>query len=301
MVKKDGTAFWAHLEAAVAEDPRGAPVCRVVMSDNPEHRRAEAALRESELQYRTLADSGQALIWTSKADKKCDYFNQPWLDFTVLALEEELGDGWVEDLHPEDLQRCIEVYTGAFERRERFSLDYRLRRHDGEFRWVQDDGTPRYDIHGNFLGYIGHCLDITERKRSEVERAKLEAQLHQAQKMESIGRLAGGVAHDFNNLLTVINGYSQLLIGKVSAERSAAGGPRGNIQAGESAPRADPATAGLQPRRSSNRACWISTRWWRECGRCSDAWWGKTSRCASRCTRKPGWCAPIRISWSRCS
>jgi len=216
MVKRDGTAFWARLEATAAEDPGGEPVCRVVMSDNPERQRAEAALRESERRYRTLADSGQTLIWASNADKKFDYFNQPWLDFTGRPLARELGDGWVEDVHPEDLPRCLAIYTGAFDRRERFSMDCRLRRHDGEFRCIQNDGVPRYDSQGNFLGYIGHCLDITERKRAEAEEEKLTAQLVQGQKMESIGRLAGGVAHDFNNLLTVINGYSQLLLAKLS-------------------------------------------------------------------------------------
>src|ERR1035437_6242236 len=167
MLEMDGTEFWARLETTAAGDAGGETVCRVVLSDVTERKRAEEALRESELQYRTLADSGQALVWTSKPDKKCDYLNQPWLDFTGRPLDRELGDGWAESVHPEDLERCIEIYTRAFDRRQRFSMDYRLRRHDGEFRWIQDDGMPRCDSHGNFLGYIGHCLDITERKRAE--------------------------------------------------------------------------------------------------------------------------------------
>ncbi|MCX6633067.1 MAG: PAS domain S-box protein, partial [Candidatus Solibacter sp.] len=140
---------------------------------------ARRLARESELQYRTLADSGQALIWTSRPDKKCDYFNQPWLDFTGRPLERELGDGWAEGVHPEDLERCIEIYTRAFDRRERFSMDYRMRRHDGEFRWIQDDGTPRYDSQGIFLGYIGHCLDVTGRKRAE-EALRTSEETHRA-------------------------------------------------------------------------------------------------------------------------
>ena len=167
MAKKDRTELWVRLEATAAEDAGGASVCRVVMSDITKSKQAEGALRESEDQYRTLADSGQALIWSSGLDKKCDYFNQPWLDFTGRPLERELGDGWAESVHPEDLERCLEIYTQAFDRRERFSMDYRLRRHDGEFRWIQDDGMPRWDGQGNFLGYIGHCLDITGRKRAE--------------------------------------------------------------------------------------------------------------------------------------
>jgi two-component system, cell cycle sensor histidine kinase and response regulator CckA len=133
-----------------------------------ERKRADVTLQESELQYRTLADSGQALIWASGLDKKCNYFNRPWLTFTGRTLEQELGDGWAEGVHPDDLARCLEIYTGAFDRRERFSRDYRLRHQDGEFRWIQDDGTPRYDRQGNFLGFIGHCLDITGRKQAEA-------------------------------------------------------------------------------------------------------------------------------------
>jgi PAS domain S-box-containing protein len=126
-------------------------------------------LRDSEVRYRTLADSGQALIWTSGPDQKCDYFNQPWLAFTGRTLEQELGDGWAEGVHPDDLARCLETYAAAFDRREAFSMVYRLRWHDGEFRWIQDDGSPRHDSQGSFVGYIGHGLDITERKQAEIE------------------------------------------------------------------------------------------------------------------------------------
>ncbi|HAE87914.1 TPA: PAS domain S-box protein, partial [Candidatus Marinimicrobia bacterium] len=134
----------------------------------------ENKLTESEQQYRTLADYGQALIWTSGLDKKCDYFNKPWLEFTGRTLQQELGDGWVEGVHPDDLERCIEIYSNAFDRREHFSMDYRLRHNSGEYRWIQDDGTPRYDSQGRFIGYIGHCLDIDDRKRAEKELKKRE-------------------------------------------------------------------------------------------------------------------------------
>ncbi len=219
LIARDGT------ERPISDS--GAPIRNVndsvsgvvlVFSDRTAHRAAERALQESELKYRTLANSGQALIWTSGLDKKCDYFNEPWLAFTGRSLTQELGDGWTEGVHPDDRDRCFETYAGTFDRREGFSMEYRLRRHDGEYRWLQDAGTPRYDSKGIFLGYIGHCLDNTEHKRIEKEREALEKQYRQAQKMESVGRLAGGVAHDFNNLLTVINGYSELLLGKLSAD-----------------------------------------------------------------------------------
>jgi len=134
---------------------------------NREKEDSARALRESEQRYRTLADSGQALIWTSGVDKLCDYFNKTWLEFTGRGLEQERGEGWAEGVHPEDFERCVGVYATAFDRREEFSMEYRLRRYDGEYRWIQDDGSPRYGAGGEFLGYIGHCLDITERKLAE--------------------------------------------------------------------------------------------------------------------------------------
>ena len=130
--------------------------------------KAAADLREKEQNYRTLADSAPALIWTSGTDKLCDYFNQPWLDFTGRTLEQELGNGWTEGVHPDDLAPCVATYTESFDRREPFSMDYRLRRHDGEYRWMRDDGRPRHDSDGNFTGYIGYLMDITERKQAEI-------------------------------------------------------------------------------------------------------------------------------------
>ena len=212
MVKKDGTVFWAHLKSIVALDAEGNPVCRIVMSDITKIKRADMLIRESEQNFRTLADSGRALIWTSGTDKLCNYFNSVWLEFTGRKLEQEMGNGWTEGVHPDDLQSCLDIYVGAFDRREKFSMEYRMLRYDGEYRWILDDGCPRYDSMGEFIGYIGHCLDISERKHDEEENAKLEVQLRHAQKMESIGFLAGGIAHDLNNILFPISGLSEMLL-----------------------------------------------------------------------------------------
>lgn len=99
----------------------------------------------------------------------CDHFNQPWLRFTGRSLAQELGNGWTEGVHPEDFERCLAVYVTAFERREKFSMAYRLRRHDGVYRWIIDDGAPRFDSQGVFIGYVGHCLDITAQKEVEEQ------------------------------------------------------------------------------------------------------------------------------------
>ena len=136
-------------------------------AENEALNETEMALRESENHFRTLANSGQALIWTAGLDGKCNYFNEPWLNFTGRTLSQEFGDGWTEGVHPDDLQRCIEIYSKAFNLREKFTMEYRIHHASGNYRWIQDDGTPKYNIDNEFIGFIGHCLDITERKHTE--------------------------------------------------------------------------------------------------------------------------------------
>ncbi len=174
--RSDHTQFWGHLTGRRLLTPDGELIGLVgVIADINERKLAEAALRESEQYFRTLADGGSALIWTSGLDKGCDYFNQPWLEFTGRALRQELGNGWAEGVHPDDFERCLAIYESHFEQRLPFSMEYRLRHHSGEFRWIRDDGNPRYDTKGNFLGYIGFCYDITREK----EAAEVLAQHHQ--------------------------------------------------------------------------------------------------------------------------
>lgn len=131
--------------------------------------------QESEQHFRTLANSGSTLIWTSGLDRLCNYFNEPWLRFTGRSLEQELGNGWAEGVHPDDSGRCRETYVTAFDQRKPFSIEYRLRHADGSYRWIRDDGNPRYDSQGAFLGYIGFCVDITEQKEiaAELEKYRL--------------------------------------------------------------------------------------------------------------------------------
>jgi PAS domain S-box-containing protein len=119
-------------------------------------------LRESESRFRVVADAAPVLIWMSDVDKLCTFFNKPWLEFTGRTLEQELGNGWAQAVHPDDLQWCLTIYTEAFDARQPFVMQYRLRRHDGEYRWLSAQGVPRYDAQGNFAGYIGSCIDVTE-------------------------------------------------------------------------------------------------------------------------------------------
>ncbi|MEI7430436.1 MAG: PAS domain S-box protein, partial [Betaproteobacteria bacterium] len=177
-----------------------------------ERDRVRQVLVESEQQYRTLADSGQALIWTAGTDTLCNYFNTIWTNFTGRTLEQELGNGWTEGVHPDDFQRCVDIYLTAFNQREKFSMIYRLRRYDGEYRWIQDNGAPRFDAAGNFIGYIGYCLDVTEHwmaqealRESELRFRKL---LGEVSSVAVQGYRADLTTHYWNKASEILYGYS---------------------------------------------------------------------------------------------
>ncbi|MCM3905384.1 MAG: sigma 54-interacting transcriptional regulator [Pyrinomonadaceae bacterium] len=140
----------------------------LILRDISERKIAEEALRQSEAKFRNMADTAPVMIWVAGSDKLYTYFNQQWLTFTGRTMQEELGLAWAEDVHPDDHDRCLEIYDTSFDERKPFEMEYRLRRADGEYRWVIDCGTPRFSSNGEFLGYIGSSLDITERKHSEV-------------------------------------------------------------------------------------------------------------------------------------
>ena len=139
----------------------------------------EQALRESEQRFALLAGTAPILIWMSGTDKLRTYFNKPWLEFTGRTKNQEIGNGWAEGVHPEDFQRCLDIYSQAIDAREEFRMEYRLRRADGEYRWVLDSGVPRFHEDGNFTGYIGSCVDITERREAEAKQQEAHDELDQ--------------------------------------------------------------------------------------------------------------------------
>ena len=164
------------------------------------------ALKESEGRFRALADNASALIWMAGLDKQCYYFNKIWFEFTGRSLAQEKGKGWTEGVHPDDWPRYKDIYASAFDARQAFSTDYRLRRFDGVYRWLADHGVPRYDDQGVFLGFIGTCIDITERKQAEEE-LHLAASVFTHAREGIMITAADGAIIDVNEAFTRITGY----------------------------------------------------------------------------------------------
>jgi PAS domain S-box-containing protein len=165
-----------------------------------EERRTQSALRESEVRFRNVADTAPVLIWMSGPDKRCTFFNKGWLDFTGRTMEQECGEGWTEGVHPEDVAHCLDLYGKAFDAREPFAMEYRLRRNDGDYRWILDVGTSRFEA-SVFLGYIGSCLDITERRQAELDHQVQSTELARVGRVALMGELAASLAHEVNNPL----------------------------------------------------------------------------------------------------
>jgi PAS domain S-box-containing protein len=175
------------LSSAERVEINGQDCVLVASSDITERMQAQQALKESEARFRNMADTAPVMIWVAGIDKGCNYFNQQWLDFTGRTMAEELGEGWAEGVHSADLDGCLQMYTAAFDSREPFRMEYRLRRADGQYRWVIDSGTPRFSAAGTFLGYIGSCVDITDRRESEAALVEAHEQLVTAH--EEVSRL----------------------------------------------------------------------------------------------------------------
>jgi PAS domain S-box-containing protein len=147
---------------------------------------AEAALRDSEARFRDIADATPVLIWISDTDKTCIWFNSRWLDFTGRTMQQESGYGWVDGVHPDDLDRCVVVYNAAFDRREAYRTEYRRRRFDGEWRILDASGVPRF-IDGAFVGYIGSCIDVTDQRAAARALSESEEQLRLATEAAEVG------------------------------------------------------------------------------------------------------------------
>jgi PAS domain S-box-containing protein len=176
---------------------------------NVELKTSEEDLRESQRLFAEVANDSPALFWMSGVQKLRTWFNEPWLKFTGRTMKEEAGNGWIEVIHPADLQNYLRIYNHAFEAKKLFHIEFRLRFHNGKYKWFYDQGNPRFDSKGDFVGYIGFCIDITERKRIEARMVEFEAlkKLH-----ETKNDLLANISHELRTPLTSIKGYIETLM-----------------------------------------------------------------------------------------
>ena len=207
----DGSVHWLLGKGTVFLDDSGQPVRMAgVTLDITARKEIESALLESEERFRNMADTAPVMIWVAGPDKQATFFNKGWLTFRGRTLEQELGVGSAEGIHPDDMDRCAATYSASFAARTNLQMELRLRRADGEYRSVLCNGVPRFAPGGVFAGYIGCVTDVTDLKRAQEEALA-------RQKVKSVGELAGGIAHDFNNLLGSILAVAELALTEMTA------------------------------------------------------------------------------------
>jgi PAS domain S-box-containing protein len=184
-------------------------------------------LRETEDRFKVMADSSPVMLWMSAVDSNCYFFNKPWLDFTGRTLEQEVGAGWCEGIYFEDFQHCLDTYLDHFNARKPFRMRYRLRRHDGQYRWLLDTGVPRYSPDGTFMGFVGSCIDIQEMVEASEALANLNATLERrvqertaqlADVNRELENFAYSVSHDLRAPLRQIGSYAELIRSELPPE-----------------------------------------------------------------------------------
>jgi PAS domain S-box-containing protein len=206
--RRDGSLVWGSLSVSLLS-ARPTPLILAMVQDITEKKTAEGALQESEERFRLVANTAPVMIWMSGVDKAPTYFNQLWLDFTGMS-EADLQNGLAAIVHPEDFQKCHEVYCCGFDQRQAFKKECRLRRSDGQYRWMLDIGVPRFHKDGSFAGYIGSCIDVTDQKLAEEAQSEMTGKLIEAQEQER-ARIARELHDDINQRLAVLGfGLDQL-------------------------------------------------------------------------------------------
>ncbi|MEA3108417.1 MAG: hypothetical protein QOI88_3022 [Gammaproteobacteria bacterium] len=180
--------YWTYSYSPINDESASAGIggVLVICNETTEQVVTEAALRESEARFLEVADAAPVLIWISDVTKKCIWFNKPWLQFTGRSMEQDMGAGWVDGVHPDDINDCVAVYNDAFDRHLRYRTEYRRRRHDGEWRTLDSTGVPRF-AGGAFVGFIGSCIDVTDQRAATRALSESEEQLRLATEAAEVG------------------------------------------------------------------------------------------------------------------
>lgn len=217
--KKNGDVFPVEISLGHYE-LEGERLAVAFVTDITDQVKAKKIVAEREAWFRNMADNSPVMIWVSDTDKLCTYFNNTWLEFTGRTMEQELGSEWVNGVYPEDLERCLSIYNEAFDARRPFIMEYRLRRHDGKYRWIQDVGKPTYSSENVFTGYIGSCSDVHDQRMMKEELEHLVQQrtmeLYQAldrekEMNELKSRFVSMASHEFRTPLSVVLSSTSLI------------------------------------------------------------------------------------------
>jgi PAS domain S-box-containing protein len=226
--RMDGSPVWVMISCMPMMDPSGATTGLIgLFTDIGERRRAEEAVRQSEERFRKIADAAPVMIWMSGPDKRCNFVNKQWLEFSGRTFQQEIGDGWADGIHPEDRNRCMAAYFSSFDARRTCRMEYRFRRADGEYRWILDNGAPLYDG-TEFAGYIGSCIDVTDFKRTQQTLHEYREQLRQLtvsliRSQEDATRALARELHDvFSQELVAIGMQIHLLKSEVAPDKKLA-------------------------------------------------------------------------------
>ncbi|MCB2185486.1 MAG: PAS domain S-box protein [Deltaproteobacteria bacterium] len=212
LLRPDGGVTWLAISSTPLVHHGEARPRGVVVSfrDITAQKQAQERQRQEEARLRILTEAAPVAIYETDAAGNCLFVNQKWCEYAGLTPEEAQGEGWARGLHPEDRERVHEAWKVHAQDQIPWSLEYRFQTPQGRVTWVAGTAVALRDGDGRITGYLGTNVDITAQKAVQEERARLEVDLRQAQKMRAVGTLAGGIAHEFNNLLAAIVGYTDL-------------------------------------------------------------------------------------------